>query len=154
MIAHLQHPSEIFAQNDKGSQFLNSTLKVKVLVIQSCPTLWPMDCSLPSSSSHGILQAKILEWAAISFSRDFFSSQPRDWTQVSRIAGRFVTDWPSPYISSRHPRETTQKLRAHCLPSLLGMLLSFRNKIFVFWHCILHWCAVGENTEQISPDKR
>ena len=39
--------------------------KVKVLVAQSCPTLYyPMDCSLPGSSAHGILQARILEWVA------------------------------------------------------------------------------------------
>ena len=43
-----------------------------LLVIQSCPTLChPMDCSLPSSSVHGIIQARILEWVATSFSRDF-----------------------------------------------------------------------------------
>ena len=48
------------------------TLKVEVLVAQSCPTLFdPMDCSLPDSSVHGILQAIILEWVAIPFSRDF-----------------------------------------------------------------------------------
>ena len=45
-----------------------------------------MDCSPPNSSIHGILQARILEWVAISISRG--SSRPRDWTQVSRIAGR------------------------------------------------------------------
>ena len=45
----------------------------------------PVDCSPPGSSIHGILQARILEWVAISFSRG--SSQPRDWTQVSHIAG-------------------------------------------------------------------
>ena len=40
------------------------------LVAKSCPTLWhPMDCSLTGSSVHGILQARILEWVAISFSR-------------------------------------------------------------------------------------
>ena len=56
-------------------------------VAQSCPTLCdPVDCSLPGSSIHGILQARILEWVAISFSRG--SSQPRDRTQVSHIAGR------------------------------------------------------------------
>ena len=44
-----------------------------VLVSQSCPTLCdPMDCSLPSSSVHGILQARILEWVAISSSRGIF----------------------------------------------------------------------------------
>ena len=46
-------------------------------VVQSCPTLCdPMDCSLPSSSVHGIFQARILEWVAIFFYRR--SSQPRD----------------------------------------------------------------------------
>ena len=56
-------------------------------VAQSCLTLCNhMDCSLPGSSIHGIFQATVLEWVAISFSRG--SSQPRDRTQVSRIAGR------------------------------------------------------------------
>ena len=50
-----------------------------------------MDCSLPGSSVHGILQAGLLEWVAIPFSRG--SSQPRDGTQVSHIAGEFFTDW-------------------------------------------------------------
>ena len=62
------------------------------LVAQLCPTLWdPMDCSLPGSAVHGILQARILEWAAISFSRE--SYQPRNQTQVSHTAGRFFTNW-------------------------------------------------------------
>ena len=66
--------------------------KVKVLVSQLCLTLWsPMDYSLPGSSVHGIFYVKILEWVAIAFSR--VSSQPRDWTQVSCIAGRFFTIW-------------------------------------------------------------
>ena len=51
-----------------------------------------MDCSPPGSSVHEILQARILEWVAIPFSRG--SSQPRDQTQVSCIAGRFFTIWP------------------------------------------------------------
>ena len=63
-----------------------------VLVAESCPTLWdPMDCSPPGSSVHGILQARIPEWVAIPFSRR--SSQPRDLSRVSRIAGRFFTLW-------------------------------------------------------------
>ena len=53
----------------------------------------PMDCSLPGSSVHGILQARIREWVAVPFSRG--SSQPRDQTHVSCIAGRFFTDWAS-----------------------------------------------------------
>ena len=56
-------------------------------VTQSCATLCdPMDCSLPGSSVHGIFQARILEWVAISFSRG--SSRPGDRTQVSCIVGR------------------------------------------------------------------
>ena len=51
-----------------------------------------MDCSPPGSSVHGILQARILEWVAISFSRG--SSRPRDQTQVSYIAGGLFTDSP------------------------------------------------------------
>ena len=59
----------------------------KVKVVQLCPTL----CNLMDYTVHGILQARILEWGAFPFSRG--SSQPRDRTQVSRIAGRFFTSW-------------------------------------------------------------
>ena len=59
---------------------------VKVLAIQSCLTLCDStDCSLPGSSVHGILQARIQEWIAIPFSRG--SSLPRDQTLLSCIAG-------------------------------------------------------------------
>ena len=59
-------------------------------VAQSCLTLRdPMDCSPPGSSAHGIFQARVLEWVAISFSRG--SSQTRDQTQVSCTAGRCFT---------------------------------------------------------------
>ena len=55
-----------------------------------CPALGnPMDCSLPGSSVHGILQARILEWVAIPFSRGL--SRHKDQTRVSCIAGRFFT---------------------------------------------------------------
>ena len=52
---------------------------VRAMSLQSCPTPCdPMDCNPPGSSVHGLLQARTLEWVAISFSRG--SSQPRDWT--------------------------------------------------------------------------
>ena len=52
------------------------------VLVQSCPTLCnPKDCSLPGSSVRGISQAGILQWVAISFSRE--SSRPRDWNQLS-----------------------------------------------------------------------
>ena len=61
-------------------------------VTQLCPTPCdPMDCSLSGSSVHGIFQARVLEWVAISFSTG--SSQPRDRTQVSRVVGRHFTVW-------------------------------------------------------------
>ena len=60
-----------------------------------------MDCSLPSSSIHGILQARILEWVAISFSRG--SSRPRDWTQVSCIIGRCFTVWATREVPMQPP---------------------------------------------------
>ena len=67
-------------------------MHVKVLVVQSCLTLCdPMGCSLPNSSVHGILQARILEWIAISSSRG--SSRPRDQSWVYHIAGRFFIVW-------------------------------------------------------------
>ena len=62
--------------------------QVTSLVPDSCNA---MDCNLPGSSVHGILQARILECIVFPFSRG--SSQPRDQTQVSRIAGGFFTSW-------------------------------------------------------------
>ena len=56
-------------------------------VTQSYPTL----CNPKDYIVHGILQARILEWVAFPFFRG--SSQPRDLTQVSHIAGRFFTSW-------------------------------------------------------------
>ena len=65
-------------------------LKVKVLVTQPCPILCePMDCSLADSSVDGILQARMLEWVAIPFSRG--SSWPRNRTQDSRTVGGLCT---------------------------------------------------------------
>ena len=56
----------------------------------SCPTLCdPVDCSPPGSSAYGILQARIVKWVALPFSRG--SSWLMDWTGVSHIAGRFIT---------------------------------------------------------------
>ena len=78
----------------------HSAGEAEVLATQSCLTLCnPMDCSptvyvgaLPASSVHSILQARILEWVAILFSRG--SSQPGDRTWVSCIlAGGFFTIW-------------------------------------------------------------
>ena len=80
--------------------------KLIKLIAQLCLTFCdPLDCSPPGSSVHGILQARILEWVAISFSRG--SSRPRDRTWVSCITGRCFTLWasteaqhgPQPYLT-------------------------------------------------------
>ena len=63
------------------------TTEPLVLVVQSCPTLCDsMDCSLPGSSVHGILQARILEWDAVSFFKRY--SQPRDKVTQSPQMGK------------------------------------------------------------------
>ena len=84
-----QQPILIFQSIMQPKQlvFEGSLKWSEVKVTQSCPTLCdPMDYTV-----HGILQARILEWVAIPFSRGF--SQPRDQTHVSCIAGRFFTSW-------------------------------------------------------------
>ena len=71
------------------------------LVTQSCLTLYdPMDIALQVSLSMGILQARIIEWVAMPSSRG--SSQPRDWIQVSRVAGGFFTNWATREASVQH----------------------------------------------------
>ena len=64
----------------------------------------PMDCSLPGASVHGIFQAIVLEWIAISFSRG--SSQPRDQTRVSRIVDRHFTIWATREVIKVGSQET------------------------------------------------
>ena len=92
----LPHCRRILYQlSHKGSP-LTSKLYINIQkvkereVAQSCPTPCdPLGCSLPGSSVHGIFQAIILEWIAISFSRG--SSQPRDQTRVSLVVDRRFT---------------------------------------------------------------
>ena len=80
--------------DDRQSPALVWKWKVKVKVTQLCPTLCdPVDCTV-----HRILRARILEWVAFPFSRA--SSQPRDRTQVSHIAGRFFTSLATREVAS------------------------------------------------------
>ena len=71
-----------------GSWAENGVYICKVKAAQSCPTL----CNTMDYTVHGIFQARMLEWVGFPFSRG--SSQPRDQTQVSGIAGGFFTSWP------------------------------------------------------------
>ena len=96
-----------------GCHFLLQCMKVKSgsEVAQLCPTLSdPMGCSQPGSSVHGILQARILEWVAIPFSR--VSSQLKDQTQVSCIAGGF-------FLPSK-PQGSPRKLKRVAYPLSSG----------------------------------
>ena len=86
-------PATLHARYTRSAGMLGfNSWKKESEVAQSCLTLCdPMDCSLPGSSTHGIFQARVLEWVAISFSRG--SSWFEDWARVSGIAGRHVTIW-------------------------------------------------------------
>ena len=89
------HPCEVmtyFLRRKSLSDPCPTAVEVKVLVAQSCPTLWdPRDYRPRGSSVHGILQARILEQVAIPFSRR--TSWSRDQTQVSYDSGGFFTVW-------------------------------------------------------------
>ena len=83
--------------------FSQDILSVVVLVAQSSRTLWyPVDCSPPGSSVNGIVQARILKWIAIPFSR--WSSRSKDQTRGSSIAGRFFTVWATGKILRFSPK--------------------------------------------------
>ena len=107
-IFNLRRVSDETVGSEKGSRasVLSSVHVGTVLShfnhVQLCN---PMDCSLPGSSVHGILQARILEWVAIPFSRGSF--WPRDWTYVflsPTVAGRFFptsTAWKPSVCTTR-----------------------------------------------------
>ena len=96
------------------TRILNN-IRISSKSLQSCPTLCdPMDCSLPGFSIHGILQARTLEWVAISFSRA--SSRPRDRTRVSLIGGRRFNLWAT--------REAPDKI-----PTTFGYLLKVASSL-------------------------
>ena len=115
------------------------TYKSESEATQSCPTLCdPKDC--PGSSVHEILQAMVLEWFAISFSRG--SSQPRDQTQASRIVGRHFTIWArkvgcsknspkrkvySSTILSQETRKTPNR-QPNFTPKTIGKIRKKQNK--------------------------
>ena len=132
--------------------------------LQSCRTLWdPMDCSPPGSSVHGILQARILEWVAISFSKG--SSRARDWTLVcfASCIGRWVLyQWchlGSPQVSFRFnalEKERTRwapflctftfrmEMSEHCQ---LTNSLSLRNTYLSHTAVLLEWQTLVLGTE-------
>ena len=104
------------------------------LVAQSCLTFCnPMVCSLAGSSVFGILQARILEWVAVPFSRG--SSWPKDWTWVSCIAGGFFTVWVT-----KEPQST-----------MSGVLLR-GNSIWKHRHSVMWWQRQGVEWCSYKPE--
>ena len=119
----------------------------------------PMDCSPPDSSVHGILQTRTLEWIIIPFFRG--SSQLRDWTRVSCIAGRFITIWATWRISWTEDPGRLQSMRLQRVRhdwatntftfSLLLMILGPHG---VSWapvgSLLSHQCGTGENIQTVE----
>ena len=109
-------------------------------LLQSCPTLQPMDCSPPGSSVHGILQARILEWVAMSFSRGY--SWPRDWTSISCVSciGRQVLTtsikWKLALTSFSVPRVNSNR------SLLLGHILCNYSVNLLMYACCCVLCAL------------
>ena len=110
-------------------------------VLKSLSCLWlcdTIDCSLPGSSVHGISQARILQWVAISFSRG--SSQPRDQTQVSYIAGRHFTVRAT--RKAQHPLDHWKTKR---VPE--------KHLFLPYWLCQSLWlCGSQQTVENSSRD--
>ena len=110
----------------------------RVLVAQSCLIVCdPTDYSLPGSSVHEILQARILEWVAISFSRR--SSWPRDWTQVSStvgIVGRHFTSWTTGEVVSTNYRLNELEKEEQTKLKISGRkeIIKIRDKIERHWN--------------------
>ena len=103
-------------------------------LLQSCPTLCdPLDCSLPGSSVPGTSQARILEWSAMPSSRG--SSQPRDQTRVSCLAGRFFTHW------------ATWEDSTSIIPLYIMLFLSFKRKDI--WACHFQFGSIM-NTSAVN----
>ena len=109
----------------------------KVLAAQSCLTLCdPRDCSLPDSSVHGILQARILEWVAILFSRG--SSQPRDQSQVSYIADRLFTNWTI--------REVPYMYVCTCIYTYMCVCILTYMYVYTLFQILFHYRLLQDTT--------
>ena len=108
---------------------------------QLCLTIWdPMDYSPPGSSVHGILQARILEWVTIPFSRG--SSWPRDRTRVSCIQNRFFTIWVTGKRSQLEEGNGTNQKVTYKRPNPLKYFVSFSLGQAFWVDTNLHFCKI------------
>ena len=105
----------------------------------------PTSCSPPGSSVLGILQARILEWVAISFSRG--SSWPRDWTQDSPSAGRCFTDW----AMQEAPRQRNQGSNCQHPPGhRKSKRVPEKHLFLLYWLCQSLWLCGSQQTVENS----
>ena len=121
--------SRTFTDMDRYLCYILPFLHDKVLVAQSCLTIWdPKDCSLPGSSAHGILQARMLKWITISFTRG--SSQPRDQTPVSHIArgGGLFISWAT------REAQSGEQLQTQIIISTINVMLSNNPQTIPTYH--------------------
>ena len=103
-------------------------------VAKLCLTLCDlMDCSLPGSSVHGIFQAIVLEWIAISFSRG--SSQPRDRTRVSHIVDRRFTVWATREVSLTYINMYYQNLNNWNYIAYVVLYVNFILNVIMCFSC-------------------
>ena len=120
-----------------------------VCSVSQCPTLWdPMDCSPPVSSVHGILQARALEWAAMSSSRA--SSPPRIKPSSPALAGGFLTTEPWAKSHSQRFSSFAQLCLTVCNPMDCNMPgLSVHHQLPEFMQTHVHW--VGDAIQASYP---
>ena len=129
----------------------NSIERKKLKVAQSCPTL----CNPMDNRVHGILQARILEWVTVPFSRG--SSQPRDQSQVCHIAGGFFTSWATNAPQNSHifsykvttkPSITSSSITLSKWPCLILFFVFYWEGLvsaffaFLRWPCIIRLLKV------------
>ena len=118
-----------------------------------------MECSPPGSSVLGILQARILEWVAVSFSRG--SSQPRDWTQLSHISGRLFTDWAAREALESEVSDSGRNIKSRFRFNLTNFYESDFTFFFLAWwdfiyyksSTLFHNSFVGRNSRWLIASK-
>ena len=108
----------------------------------------PMDCSLPGSSVHGIFQAKVLEWVAISFSRG------SSWPRAASIANRRFTTWATREAQINIKKNKNKKNNNPGTIPRESILLSWiTNCLWIFLiGCVFHWSSNHETMSRFSTD--
>ena len=118
-------------------------------VAQLCPVLCdPMDCSLPGSSVHEIVQARIMEWFPISYSRG--SPQPQDWTHISYIfcIGKMILYHCTTCVSEEHHVSSNESKDIMSVSQYLCLLVLGHN---LRWDVIWFQDGKGHTFFSLSP---